>query len=81
MALDGFDSIELIYDKVWVRKKAFKKPSNICCTIEQLHIYSFISQDNVYMYKKKDITQHYAALLPDTLPVTGFVSYKDVDMP
>ena len=52
MALDGFDSIELIYDKVWVRKKAFKKPSNICCTIEQLHIYSFISQDNVYIYKK-----------------------------
>ena len=38
--------------------------------------------DNVNMYKKKDITQHdYAALLPDTLPVTGLVSYKDVDMP
>ena len=52
MAWDGFDSIELIYDKYGLERKLFKKPSNVYRTIEQLHIYSFISQDNVNMYKK-----------------------------
>ena len=52
MALDGFDSIELIYDKCGLERKLFKKPSNVYRTIEQHHNYSFISQDNGNMYKK-----------------------------
>ena len=48
MAWDGFDSIELIYDKYGLERKLFKKPSNVYRTIEQLHIYSCIAQDNVY---------------------------------